>query len=206
MDENILDRALYKQIKNMNRDEMEGFLKRVFENGYKKAIKDYDILVAPEEITKISEDVNKNTDGKTSVEDIKYMRDENMELGDFIKKRREQLKLSRNELAIKIGVSHTEIHRIEKGERKNPSVKILFSLADALEIRHEIILEFMGFRPAMSVKDFYPALKTQKQFETVNKIVEMISQYPDFVDHRLDGLCEQVEMYLEYYDKKDRAD
>lgn len=64
----------------------------------------------------------------------------------------------------------------------------------------------MGFRPAMSVKDFYPALKTQKQFETVNKIVEMISQYPDFANHRLDGLCEQVEMYLEYYDKKDRAD
>lgn len=38
MEENILDRALYKQIKNMNRDEMEGFLKRVFENGYKKAV------------------------------------------------------------------------------------------------------------------------------------------------------------------------
>ncbi len=31
---------MYKDIKNMNREQMESFLKRVFENGYRKAVED----------------------------------------------------------------------------------------------------------------------------------------------------------------------
>jgi len=42
MEDNILDRTLYKQNKNMKRDEMEAFLKRIFENGYKKAVSELD--------------------------------------------------------------------------------------------------------------------------------------------------------------------
>lgn len=38
--EDILDRTMYKDIKSMNREQMESFLKRVFENGYRKALED----------------------------------------------------------------------------------------------------------------------------------------------------------------------
>jgi len=59
MEENILDRALYKQIKNMNRDEMEGFLKRVFENGYKKAVSENAGAGSGVDLNKLREEIGK---------------------------------------------------------------------------------------------------------------------------------------------------
>lgn len=59
MEENILDRALYKQIKNMNRDEMEGFLKRVFENGYKKAVSENAGAGSDVDLDKLREEIGK---------------------------------------------------------------------------------------------------------------------------------------------------
>ena len=59
MEENILDRALYKQIKNMNRDEMEGFLKRVFENGYKKAMNENAAEGSSVDLDKMREEIGK---------------------------------------------------------------------------------------------------------------------------------------------------
>lgn len=59
MEENILDRALYKQIKNMNRDEMEGFLKRVFENGYKKAVSENVSACSDVDLDKLRKEIGK---------------------------------------------------------------------------------------------------------------------------------------------------
>lgn len=59
MEENILDRALYKQIKNMNRDEMEGFLKRVFENGYKKAVSENVSAGSDVDLDKLRKEIGK---------------------------------------------------------------------------------------------------------------------------------------------------
>ncbi len=59
MEENILDRTLYKQIKNMNRDEMEGFLKRIFENGYKKAINENAVEGSSVDLDKMREEIGK---------------------------------------------------------------------------------------------------------------------------------------------------
>ena len=36
--EEILARNMYKDIKNMNREQMKSFLKRIYEDGYKKAL------------------------------------------------------------------------------------------------------------------------------------------------------------------------
>lgn len=59
VEDNILDRALYKQIKNMNRDEMEGFLKRVFENGYKKAVEENAAGSSSVDFDKLREEIGK---------------------------------------------------------------------------------------------------------------------------------------------------
>lgn len=59
MEENILDRALYKQIKNMNRDEMEGFLKRIFENGYNKAMNENAAEGSSVDLDKMREEIGK---------------------------------------------------------------------------------------------------------------------------------------------------
>lgn len=54
-----------------------------------------------------------------------------MTLGEFIQNRRKAINLSRNMLATRAGISHTEVHRIEVGERLQPSLKVLTALAGA---------------------------------------------------------------------------
>ena len=39
--EDIFARNMYKDIKNMNREQMKSFLKRIYENGYRQALEDH---------------------------------------------------------------------------------------------------------------------------------------------------------------------
>ena len=102
-------------------------------------------------------------------------------IGDFIKKHRTERGLSRNALAQKAGISHTEIHRIETGERKEPSLKTLIALAVALDIPQEEVLKVAGYAPSgdqESVDTLFPELKSQKQKETIEKIADVLSVKP----------------------------
>ncbi len=56
---------------------------------------------------------------------------ENVELKDNVKQRREQMKLSQQQLADLIGVNQAMIHYIEAGT-KIPSLAVTISLANAL--------------------------------------------------------------------------
>ena len=51
-----------------------------------------------------------------------------------LRRKREEQSLSLNQLAEKSSVSASFIMRLEKGERKNASIEILFKLANALEL------------------------------------------------------------------------
>ena len=42
-------------------------------------------------------------------------------------------------------MSHTEIYRLENGKRKNPSPPLLRSIAYALNVRYEDIMEAAGY-------------------------------------------------------------
>lgn len=55
--EDIIGRSMYKDIKNMNREQMESFLKRVFENGYRKALEDN--AVKHTDTAKLREEIGK---------------------------------------------------------------------------------------------------------------------------------------------------
>jgi len=56
--------------------------------------------------------------------------------GQYIKKVREELNISRRELAKKANISHTEVFRIENGERKEPSPIILKVISKSLGINY----------------------------------------------------------------------
>ena len=128
-----------------------------------------------------------------------------MTLGEFIKTRRTELGMSRNQLGIKAGISHTEVHRIETGERRQPSLKVLCALADALGVPQEDFLRTAGYAPsedATAIEKAFPSLTTDKQRETVGKIVDGLSRNSQLKDEDLDDLYRQVEMFLEYASKK----
>ena len=126
-------------------------------------------------------------------------------IGDFIKKHRTERGLSRNALAQKAGISHTEIHRIETGERKEPSLKTLIALAVALDIPQEEVLKVAGYVPSGeqdNVDALFPELKSQKQKETIEKIAHGLARNADLKDEDLDELYEQMEMFIAYRAKK----
>ena len=128
-----------------------------------------------------------------------------MTLGEFIKNKRTELGMSRNLLATKTGISHTEVQRIETNERKMPSLKVLCALADALNVPQEELLKVAGYAPGddmSATQRAFPGLKSKKQQETVEKIADGLSRNADLKDEDLDDLYKQVEMFIEYAKKE----
>lgn len=124
-----------------------------------------------------------------------------MTLGEFVKNKRMSLGMSRNLLANKTGISHTEVQRIETNERKLPSLKVLCALADALNVPQEEIIKVAGYASAgdlSATQKAFPGLKSKKQQETVEKIADGLSRNADLRDEDLDDLYKQVEMFIEY--------
>lgn len=126
-------------------------------------------------------------------------------IGDFIKERRLAKEWSKRTLAEKAGVSHSEVHRIENGERANPSVIILNALAEALGVPKDDILRIAGYKSDEGniplIERVFPDLKTEKLQQTAQKIVDGLSRNNDLKDTDYDDLVRQVEMYLDYAKK-----
>ncbi len=57
-------------------------------------------------------------------------------IGLNIRKYRKQMKLSQVELAVEVGIDRAYLSEIENG-RTNPSINVLYALADALKIEIE---------------------------------------------------------------------
>lgn len=126
-------------------------------------------------------------------------------VGEFIKERRLAKGMSKRALAEKAKISHSEVHRIENGERQNPSVPMLTALADALGIPRDDILMRAGYKSDTTntplIERVFPDLKTAKQQETAQKIVDGLSRNGNLTDSQYDELVRQVEMYLDYAKK-----
>lgn len=128
-------------------------------------------------------------------------------LGSFVKERRLAKEMSKRALAIKAKISHTEVHRIENGERQNPSVPVLNALADALAVPREEMLRIAGYidednENVSLIEKVFPDLKTPKQQDAVRKIVDGIARNSDLEDEDYDDLVDQMEMFLAYAKKK----
>ena len=68
-----------------------------------------------------------------------------MELGVYVREKRQEKKLSIRKLAELAGISHTEIKRIEDGTRKQPSPQVVRSIASALGVPYEELMIAAGY-------------------------------------------------------------
>lgn len=128
-------------------------------------------------------------------------------LGNFVKERREAKGWSKRRLATEANISHTEVHRIEIGERQSPSVPVLNSLAEALGVSKEEMLQVAGYidednESVPLIERVFPDLKTEKQRDTVRKIVDGLARNSDLEEKDYDDLVDQMEMFLTYAKKK----
>ena len=104
-------------------------------------------------------------------------------------------------------LSHTEVHRIEIGERQSPSVPVLNALAEALGVSKEEMLQVAGYidednESVPLIERVFPDLKTEKQRDTVRKIVDGLARNSDLEEKDYDDLVDQMEMFLTYAKKK----
>lgn len=129
-------------------------------------------------------------------------------LGNFIREKRNELGLSRNALATAAGISHTELRRIETGERKEPSGSNLRNIAAALGISAQEIFEIAGLLPDQDNDSFaitFPELKTNKQRTTITEIARGLARNSDTLDDKdLDDLLRQVDMFINYAKKNSK--
>jgi transcriptional regulator with XRE-family HTH domain len=128
------------------------------------------------------------------------------EIGDFIRERRKEKDLTLRGLAELAGISHTEIYRIESGERKMPSVQVLLQLAKALGVTNSEMLRMAGVPASYAdtgpMADSFSELKTENQQEAAHKIIDGIARSGDLPKEDYDKLVEQMEMFLEYVKNK----
>ena len=119
-------------------------------------------------------------------------------LGELIARVRKEKGFSRLKLGEKCGISHTEIARIENGGRAAPSTAHLFAIADALELPRDMLLSASGYGEddKTALEKAFPALKTEKQKETAEKIVHGICRGGDMKEEDLDELYRQVECFI----------
>lgn len=71
-------------------------------------------------------------------------------VGPFIKKRRKELQLSLQEVADRIGASKTHIWELEAGRAKNPTVRMILGLAQALECSVDTVLGIQTSKPVLT--------------------------------------------------------
>lgn len=129
-------------------------------------------------------------------------------LGEFIKERRLAKEWSKRALAEKSGISHSEVHRIENGERTNPSVPVLNALAEALGVPKDDMLRLAGYKAddgdVPLIEKVFPDLKTEKQQQAVKRIIDGLARNAELKDQDYDDLVRQVDMFLDYARKKDK--
>lgn len=65
-------------------------------------------------------------------------------LGEYVREQREQAGLSQRQLATEAGVSFSNISRLESGFHITPSVELLKSIADVLDIDLAELLAYRG--------------------------------------------------------------
>ena len=126
-------------------------------------------------------------------------------IGEVFKERRSAKGLSVRAVAKMAGVSHTEVFRIETGERANPSLKSTKAIGDVLGIPSEEILRLAGYESDGGIpliEKLFPDLKTEKQQWTIRRVADALIRNPDLENRDYDDLTNQVEMFLDFIRKK----
>lgn len=78
-----------------------------------------------------------------------------LKLGKIIKENREDYELSTRELAEKVGMSHSEISRLENGLKANIGVYSLSKICEVLDINMKFLLEDVGLYEEEEERIFY---------------------------------------------------
>ena len=99
-------------------------------------------------------------------------------IGEFIKNKRTELGLSQKKLGVMVGLSDSEIMKIENGTRKTPNWESLCKLAGVFEISPLEILLISGY---ITDDDINPQIKIKGLEKLSDEDLKNVQQYIDFI-------------------------
>ncbi len=119
---------------------------------------------------------------------------EDMNVGKLITEAREKKGISKNQLAELCGVSHTEIARIESGEREVPNPKTLRKISKYIDVNFNELMYVSGLGlqigpDSLLLKEFYSSIKGSKVKETlVNTLgaLRNCNKFEEFLKKKLE--------------------
>jgi HTH-type transcriptional regulator, competence development regulator len=103
------------------------------------------------------------------------------ELGSYIKSKREALNISSRKLANIVGISSTEMMKIENGTRKNPSWNTLCKVARAIKVHPFDVLCAAGY---INETDINPALRLTGIEKLDKDELKEVQTFIDFIIER----------------------
>lgn len=131
-----------------------------------------------------------------------------MTFAELIKERRIERKWSLNKVGDKAKLTSTYIHRLETGERENPSFSVVCQLVEALELDFLEVCHTFGFKHLIE-----PYMETQKKTQSItiqyyhirNKelfhtSIELIIQY--ITKEETDGILPELISVMELLRKE----
>lgn len=107
-------------------------------------------------------------------------------LGGFIRAQRQLAKLSLREMASMTSVSNAYLSQVERGLHQ-PSLKVLHSIADALQLSTEQLLKQAGWASGSAAPDAEPASGTEEAIRGDPRLspeqrTALLGVYRSFVD------------------------
>lgn len=89
-------------------------------------------------------------------------------VGPFIAARRRDLRLSLQDVADRIGASKAHIWELENGRAKNPTIRMIFGLASALECNVDSVLGIDTSAPVLSDQELSLIAAHRRIFKPTN--------------------------------------
>ena len=91
-------------------------------------------------------------------------------LGKLVRTRREQAKLTQDELAQRVGLTRTSISNIESGRQKI-QVHTLYTIAEALHVPADALLPLTGMREPEAIEERLPDELLPAEREWVKRVL-----------------------------------
>ncbi len=115
-----------------------------------------------------------------------------MNLGDRIRKLRDQRELTQGQLAQSSSVSQGYLSQLENGEVKNPSAAVLLRVAQAVKVDPDDLFEAAGYPTVRTLRATY------ERYESTidDELLSYLSSLPRDKQRRLLSLLQGIEQVL----------
>lgn len=104
------------------------------------------------------------------------------DLGSYLKQARETASLTLRLVEKRAGISNSYLSQIENNKVKNPSPKLLFSLAELYKVNYDYLLELAGYPSSSNNKDLKPSFRRSSLLnDLTEKEEEELTEYLQFL-------------------------